>query len=145
MKRTDLSGQMTKRSHNWGYWVTIGISTLAAVLAVGGVDIMSVHSFPQLMHNLLDIVSDPSLLVLVAINVLGISYNPTTKGFGGKSSLIDDEPVGEPAKEEPAPQPEMPVPEPAADDSTPPVNAPAEKDKGLTWGPVKGDDDDGQS
>lgn len=69
------------RIKNWSFWVSVAISIAAPILAYFGLTAADITTWPGLGRLLLDAVSNPYVVGLVAVSLYNTLVDPTTAGI----------------------------------------------------------------
>lgn len=84
------------RIKNFSFWISIAISIFTPVLAYLGITAQDITTWAALGNVLLQAVSNPYILLMVAVSVYNAVIDPTTTGItDSANALTYSEPNGE--------------------------------------------------
>lgn len=76
------------RIKNPSFWVSVAIAIITPILAYMGITAQDITTWPALGNVLLQAVSNPYILVMVAVSVYNAVVDPTTTGFTDSSRVL---------------------------------------------------------
>ena len=80
---------------NWVWWAQIGLAILTPIIGYAGITAADITTWAALGELLLMAISNPYVLVLVAVSVFNAINDPTTAGVGDSTqALTYDKPKG---------------------------------------------------
>lgn len=76
------------RVKNPSFWVSIALAILTPILAYMGITAQDITTWSALGNVLLQAVSNPYILVMVAVSVYNAVVDPTTTGFTDSATAL---------------------------------------------------------
>ena len=76
------------RVKNPSFWVSIALAILTPILAYMGITAQDITTWSALGNVLLQAVSNPYILVMVAVSVYNAVVDPTTTGFTERATAL---------------------------------------------------------
>ena len=76
----------TVRVKNPAFWVSVAIAVITPILAYMGLTVQDITTWAALGNVLLEAVSNPYILLMVAVSVYNAIIDPTTPGVSDKKS-----------------------------------------------------------
>ena len=76
------------RIKNPSFWVSVAIAIITPILAYMGITAQDITTWPALGNVLLQAVSNPYILLMVAVSVYNAVVDPTTTGITDSSRVL---------------------------------------------------------
>ena len=77
------------RLRNPSFWVSVAIAVITPILAYMGLTVQDITTWAALGNVLLEAVSNPYILLMVAVSVYNAIIDPTTPGVSDKKSYTE--------------------------------------------------------
>ena len=76
------------RIKNWSFWVSIILAIFAPILAYFGITAADLTTWPALGEIIVDALSNPYVVCLIAVSIYNTLIDPTTRGIADSARAM---------------------------------------------------------